>query len=69
MKILHLSTQYKKDKKKYSNQPAKILKLLKQYKNHMECHIEGDLLLIWYDEKNDIIRLVRFGTHSELFDN
>lgn len=33
----------------------------------IECHIEGDFLLIWYDEKNDIIALFRLGSHSELF--
>lgn len=38
-----------------------------QYKGCMECHIENDFLLIWYDEINDIIELVRLGTHSELF--
>ena len=33
----------------------------------MECHIEGDFLLIWYDEEEDIITLLRIGSHSELF--
>lgn len=37
------------------------------YNNCMECHIEGDFLLIWYDEINDIIALFRVGSHSELF--
>ncbi len=35
------------------------------YSGYMECHIENDLLLIWLDE--NIITLVRLGTHSELF--
>lgn len=38
-----------------------------KYKGCMECHIESDFLLIWVDEKNDIIELVRLGSHSELF--
>jgi len=38
-----------------------------QYKDCMECHIEGDFLLIWFDEENDIIELLRLGSHSELF--
>ncbi len=42
-------------------------KLLGQYKDCMECHIEGDFLLIWLDEKNDVIDILRIGTHSELF--
>ena len=33
----------------------------------MECHVESDFLLIWFDEQNKQIRLVRLGTHSELF--
>ena len=37
------------------------------YKGCIECHIQGDFLLIWFDPKSDIIELVRFGSHSELF--
>ena len=37
------------------------------YKGCMECHIQGDFLLIWIDPDSDIIELVRLGTHSELF--
>lgn len=37
------------------------------YKGCMECHIQGDFLLIWIDEENNIIELVRLGSHSELF--
>lgn len=39
-----------------------------QYKGCMECHIGPDYLLIWKDEINDIIYLVRLGSHSELFE-
>lgn len=89
MKILRYSTQYKKDFKKYRNQPKKLQKLLEvlrllendeelptelkahwligQYKGCLECHIEGDFLLIWLDEKNDFIDILRLGSHSELF--
>ncbi|MDR0733467.1 MAG: type II toxin-antitoxin system YafQ family toxin [Dysgonamonadaceae bacterium] len=45
----------------------KAHKLLGQYKGCMECHIEGDFLLIWFDEDSGIIELLRLGTHSELF--
>jgi mRNA interferase YafQ len=38
------------------------------YKGCMECHIDGDFLLIWIDEEKDIIELVRLGSHSELFE-
>ncbi len=37
------------------------------YRGHMECHIEGDFLLIWMDPNSDTISLVRLGSHSELF--
>ena len=89
MKTLFLSGQYKKDYKRYKNQPKKLdaLKevlwmlrneqpipaeykphmLLGQYRGCMECHIQGDFLLVWFDEERDIIELVRLGTHSELF--
>jgi mRNA interferase YafQ len=33
----------------------------------MECHIEGDFLLIWLDDENNIIEILRLGSHSELF--
>ena len=37
------------------------------YAGHMECHIESDFLLIWFDPDADEITLVRLGSHSELF--
>ena len=37
------------------------------WKNYMECHIENDTLLIWFDKNNNAIELVRLGSHSELF--
>ena len=42
-------------------------KLLGEYEGCLECHVQGDFLLIWIDEKQDIIELVRLGSHSELF--
>ena len=35
-------------------------------KGIMECHVESDLLLLWLDEENDIIRLLRIGSHAEV---
>ncbi len=37
------------------------------YKGTLECHIENDFLLIWVDETEYTIKLVRLGSHSELF--
>lgn len=89
MKTLRFSSQYKKDAKRYRNQPAKMEKvadilyklqneipipeenyphpLKGNYRGCMECHIEGDFLLIWVDEINDVIGVLRLGSHSELF--
>ena len=89
MKKLHYGTKFKKDIKKYRNQPKKVDKLMNvlwmleneeplpselkahflkgEYKDCLECHIEGDFLLIWFDKDNDIIELLRIGNHSELF--
>ena len=39
-----------------------------RYKHCMECHVEDDFLLIWKDPEQKIIRLVRLGSHSKLFD-
>lgn len=47
---------------KYRQHPLKG-----DYSGCLECHIEGDFLLIWYDEESNIIALFRLGSHSELF--
>lgn len=89
MNTLKLTSQFKKDLKKYKHNATVldkleyILNLLVNnevipeefrphmlqgnYKNHMECHVENDTLLIWFDRDAPIIKLVRFGSHSELF--
>ena len=42
--------------------------LIGQYQGCLECHIEGDLLLIWQqDDEEMVIVLERLGSHSELF--
>lgn len=89
MKELRFSTQYKKDAKRFRNQPkkmekvAKILQMLRDevpipeihrphlltgnYAGCMECHIEGDFLLVWIDEEENVIGVLRLGSHSEIF--
>ncbi len=43
-------------------------KLTGNFKDNWECHIKSDLLIIWMQfESPNIIKLVRLGTHSELF--
>lgn len=41
-------------------------KLTGDYKNHRECHIEPDWLLIYRTTSREI-HFVRTGTHSDLF--
>ena len=48
---------------KYRKHPLKG-----KHQGCFECHIDGNFLLIWIDEENNIIELVRLGSHSELFD-
>jgi mRNA interferase YafQ len=89
MKELRYTRQFKKDLKRFLNQPKKLealqdvldmlsreIELPAHYKAHkligayagcMECHIEGDFLLVWYDEENNVIAVYRLGSHSELF--
>ncbi|MGH9600243.1 MAG: type II toxin-antitoxin system YafQ family toxin [Terracidiphilus sp.] len=37
------------------------------WKNHRECHLKPDLLLIYKLPDVSALRLVRLGSHSELF--
>jgi mRNA interferase YafQ len=37
------------------------------WKGHRECHVKPDLLLIYSKPDDDVLRLVRLGSHSELF--
>lgn len=90
MKEIKSGKQFKKDLKKFANQPKKLRELFEfinlylrtgetiptKYRAHMllgdyagcmECHIGGDFLLVWIDEAANIVKLVRVGSHSELF--
>lgn len=89
MNSLKITTQFKKDLKRYKNRLSVIEKLevilnllvnnlpvppenrphplTGNYRGHMECHVESDVLLIWWDKEMGVITLVRFGSHSELF--
>lgn len=90
MKEIKAAGSFKKDVKRFANQPKKLRKLYDfvdkylrtgeaipaeykphmlrgDYAGHMECHIEGDYLLIWIDESTNIVKLIRLGSHSELF--
>ena len=86
---LKQSSQFKKDLKRYLNDPEKMRslqevtrqlmqngKVSRRYKPHrlkgnyagfMECHVGSDFLLVWIDPDAMVIKLVRLGSHSELF--
>lgn len=40
--------------------------LLGQWKDHRDCHIKPDLVLIYRKTEDDKLQLVRLGSHSEL---
>lgn len=37
-----------------------------EWKDHRDCHIKPDLVLIYQKPNDDTMRLVRLGSHSEL---
>lgn len=39
-----------------------------EWSGYRECHIKPDLLLIYKKPDRHMLRLVRLGSHSELFD-
>lgn len=41
--------------------------LSSEFSGCMECHILNDFLLIWLDKEAQTIKLIRTGSHSELF--
>lgn len=41
--------------------------LIGNYKDCMECHVKSDFLLIWFDKTKPVIKLLRLGSHSELY--
>lgn len=36
------------------------------WKDHRDCHIKPDLLLIYRKPDDEVLQLVRIGSHSEL---
>jgi len=40
--------------------------LIGEWKDHRDCHIKPDLVLIYQIPDASVIRLVRLGSHSEL---
>ncbi len=64
-KVIELLCNQEKLPKKYRDHE---LVNSRNYKNMRELHIEPDWLLVYQIQKSEIIlRLVRTGTHSDLF--
>ena len=42
--------------------------LTRDYSGCMECHIQNDFLLVWINEQEQILSLVRLGSHSQAFE-
>ena len=40
--------------------------LIGDWKDHRDCHVKPDLVLIYCKPNEDILQLVRLGSHSEL---
>ena len=59
--ISHLATD-QTHPEKFHDHP-----LAGEYTNHRECHLKPDLLLIYKKPDDHTLRLVRVGSHSELF--
>jgi mRNA interferase YafQ len=38
-----------------------------EWRDHHECHLKPDLLLIYRKPDAEVLQLVRIGSHSELF--
>jgi mRNA interferase YafQ len=38
-----------------------------EWRDHRECHLKPDLLLIYRKPNPDVLQLIRLGSHSELF--
>ena len=60
-KVIEILVQGEKLPAKYNDH-----KLIGEWNNHRDCHIEPDWLLIYRSTKDTLI-LERTGTHSELF--
>jgi len=48
--------------RRYSDHP-----LSGRWKHHRDCHVRPDMVLIYRKPDQDILALVRLGSHSELF--
>ena len=43
-----------------------IIRWRGEWNDHWDCHIRPDLILIYRKSEQDVLQLVRLGSHSEL---
>lgn len=73
VKDLNLCLNFLKNELRYTGvgglpRKYKAHKLTGNYKEHWECHIKPNLLIIWIEVTDNMeIKLIRIGTHSDLF--
>jgi mRNA interferase YafQ len=41
--------------------------LIGNWQGYRECHLKPDLLLVYRKEGDDVLKLARLGSHSEIF--
>lgn len=74
MRSIEYSNSFKKDFKRIKVKPRHrrdiddlLGGVLGHWSGYRECHIKPDLLLIYKQPVDPILRLARLGSHSELF--
>lgn len=51
---------------KYFDHGQKPANMFGDWKDHRDCHIKPELVLIYRKPNNEVLQLVRTGSHSEL---
>jgi len=58
--------QFKRDYKRETKGQHRDHALIGEWKDHRDCHVKPDLVLIYQKPDANVLRLVRLGSHSEL---
>ena len=67
-----MGLQFKRDYKRETKGQHRVTlevdlhALAGDWKDHRDCHVKPDLVLIHQKSDADVLRLVRLGSHSEL---
>ena len=66
MLSLEYTKAFERDVKRLKKRGKNLGKLTGNFKDHWECHVEPDFLLVSRKNEETLV-LVRTGTHSDLF--